>query len=154
MSAKPVQIEETHYYVIQRLWNGDWVDSSSSYHREEGLPAAVQCETQMAAIHGVDQVKMVRRDTVVTQTEVTTDVHTEHCCARHGCKYDRDKECTVATGLRPQSHMCEDCTWELYEGDGWELAELMNEMYNKGLAKSGTCESCKAPIGAVCSFCA
>lgn len=36
------------------------------------------------------------------------DVHTEHCCAVHGCKYDT-KECTVVTKKAVQSYPCEDC---------------------------------------------
>ncbi len=38
----------------------------------------------------------------------TKDVHTEHCCAEHGCKY-RDRECTVVTGTLPATYECEDC---------------------------------------------
>ena len=40
------------------------------------------------------------------------DVHTEHCCVRHGCKYDNDFACTVKTGKKPQSHLCEHCAEE------------------------------------------
>ncbi len=40
------------------------------------------------------------------------DVHTEHCCAVHGCKYG-DEDCTVVEKLRPQSYLCEDCLWAL-----------------------------------------
>lgn len=36
------------------------------------------------------------------------DVHTEHCCSEHGCKYG-DKDCTVVTGKAPQSYPCEWC---------------------------------------------
>ena len=39
------------------------------------------------------------------------DVHTEHCCAIHGCKY-RDPCCTVTTGKAPQSYDCEDCMYD------------------------------------------
>lgn len=48
--------------------------------------------------------------------EYKTDVHTEHCCLRHGCKY-RDPNCTVANGSKPQSWDCEDCEWEFSEGN-------------------------------------
>lgn len=47
------------------------------------------------------------------------DVHTEHCCKWHGCKYAYDeleeKECTVIQGA-PQSYPCEYCSmdWETY----------------------------------------
>lgn len=37
------------------------------------------------------------------------DVHTEHCCFFHGCKYGENDTCPVVTGLKPQSFPCEDC---------------------------------------------
>lgn len=44
------------------------------------------------------------------------DVHTEHCCDIHGCKYGYDafgeKDCTVSTGLKKQSHICEYCSMD------------------------------------------
>jgi len=39
------------------------------------------------------------------------DVHTEHCCYRHGCKYGKD-DCSVETGEKEQSHPCEQCCEE------------------------------------------
>lgn len=36
------------------------------------------------------------------------DVHTEHCCLKHGCKYC-DKNCTVTTKQKLQSFPCEAC---------------------------------------------
>lgn len=36
------------------------------------------------------------------------DVHTEHCCLLHGCKYN-DDNCTVVTMQAIQSYPCEDC---------------------------------------------
>lgn len=43
--------------------------------------------------------------------EYQKDVHTEHCCLRHGCKYG-DPNCTVENGTKPQSWDCEQCEWE------------------------------------------
>jgi hypothetical protein len=37
------------------------------------------------------------------------DVHTEHCCLQHGCKYGKDDICTVVTRKAPQSYPCEMC---------------------------------------------
>lgn len=38
------------------------------------------------------------------------DVHTEHCCVIHGCKYGEDDYyCTVVTRKKPQSFCCEKC---------------------------------------------
>jgi hypothetical protein len=39
------------------------------------------------------------------------DVHTEHCCSDHGCKYG-DNDCTVTTGKANQSFPCMDCDLE------------------------------------------
>jgi hypothetical protein len=39
------------------------------------------------------------------------DVHTEHCCIIHGCKYN-DENCTVANGIKTQSFPCEWCDEE------------------------------------------
>lgn len=45
-----------------------------------------------------------------------TDVHTEHCCIFHGCKYGYD-DCTVVTKIKKQSFPCEECASEYNEGD-------------------------------------
>jgi hypothetical protein len=38
------------------------------------------------------------------------DIHTEHCCIKHGCKYgDSDHECTVTSGRGKQSKPCMVC---------------------------------------------
>ena len=42
------------------------------------------------------------------------NVHTEHCCHKHGCKY-ADEDCPVATGAQQQSFPCESCGDELSE---------------------------------------
>lgn len=39
------------------------------------------------------------------------DVHTEHCCSVHGCKYG-DDDCSVAVGKKIQSFPCEACDYE------------------------------------------
>jgi hypothetical protein len=50
------------------------------------------------------------------------DVHTEHCCKKHGCKYN-DKTCTVTTGKKIQSDPCEECGNE-EEANRYQLNEL------------------------------
>lgn len=47
-----------------------------------------------------------------------TDVHTEHCCAEHGCCYG-DEMCTVAREILVQSYPCEMCEWEGNEITYW-----------------------------------
>jgi len=45
------------------------------------------------------------------------DVHTEHCCLRHGCKYMAPQTpCTVESGEKKQSHPCEFCDMENADG--------------------------------------
>lgn len=39
------------------------------------------------------------------------DVHTEHCCSVHGCKYG-DDDCPVETGKKMQSFPCEACDFD------------------------------------------
>lgn len=53
----------------------------------------------------------------------TKDVHTEHCCKVHGCKYG-DAECSVVTRQKRQSFACEDCPpwsadWPTKPGRYW-----------------------------------
>lgn len=156
---EPIQIEKAHYYVIQRRWStkgeSGWTDSSSKYWGEDGLPAALTTEADMTKLHGLGNVKMIRRDTLTTEVEIATDVHTEHCCAVpvHGCKYGDDETCTVVTGLRPQSYLCEDCSYDLNEGGGLELAHLLNEMYDKGREKGGICGRCGSEVNGLCYDC-
>lgn len=38
----------------------------------------------------------------------TKDVHTEHCCGEHGCKYG-DEDCPVALKQKIQSYPCPSC---------------------------------------------
>lgn len=44
-------------------------------------------------------------------SEKQKDVHTEHCCIHHGCKYG-EQECSVVTGLKKQSYWCESCEYD------------------------------------------
>lgn len=65
--------------------------------------------------------------------QVDTDVHTEHCCTLHGCCYGEQRtRCTVTSGQKPQSFMCEFCYDWLEEN--WDLVLLLNAMYDKGFA--------------------
>ena len=63
----------------------------------------------------------------------TKDAHTEHCCIRHGCKY-QNNDCTVVTRQKPQSSPCEEC-----ECDGiHDLTDLW--LVVKGIKQ--TCPHC------------
>jgi len=41
-----------------------------------------------------------------------SNVHTAHCCIIHGCKYGKEKDCTVVLGFEKQEYLCEDCMEE------------------------------------------
>jgi hypothetical protein len=45
------------------------------------------------------------------------DVHTEHCCLEHGCKYG-DEDCSVTNYSQKQSFPCPECDDRLDEY-GW-----------------------------------
>lgn len=59
-------------------------------------------------IRATEKTKEIMREPLL---EELRDVHTEHCCITHGCKYG-DEDCTVATGKMPQSYDCEVCGLE------------------------------------------
>lgn len=51
---------------------------------------------------------------IAKNTPVEKDVHTEHCCKYHGCKYN-DENCSVVKGEKRQSVPCESCSDEISE---------------------------------------
>lgn len=67
------------------------------------------------------------------------DVHTEHCCAKHGCKYC-DKNCTVVTGKLKQSYKSEDCWWE--EDDPHTLVKELEFLLKETLPWLNRYEDC------------
>lgn len=55
------------------------------------------------------------------------DVHTEHCCSVHGCKY-ASAACTVADGSKSPSFPCWMCEQDEQERNHW-IARLREEGY-------------------------
>lgn len=66
----------------------------------------------------------------MSEIEENKDVHTEHCCIRHGCKYGH-KDCTVATGEKEQSYECEDCGYEEVGFSQWRDNQKKIDGYDK-----------------------
>ena len=62
------------------------------------------------------------------------NVHTEHCCIKHGCKYG-DDDCTVVTRRAPQSYVCESCS----EYDGITDLNMLNLVMEN---KIKVCQHC------------
>lgn len=52
----------------------------------------------------------VSHNDLVNASNRQTDVHTEHCCVEHGCKYG-NRDCPVETGTKIQSYPCESCQY-------------------------------------------
>ena len=60
--------------------------------------------------------------------EKIKDVHTEHCCREHGCKYGDGGNCTVMSGQKTQSFACEVCDFVNEERQSW-IERLRTEDY-------------------------
>jgi len=60
----------------------------------------------------------------VREPGTPSDVHTEHCCVIHGCKYGHDT-CTVVTGEHRQSGPCEECGLTLEGFNGEQQRRLL-----------------------------
>lgn len=62
------------------------------------------------------------------------DVHTEHCCVDHGCKYGHDN-CTVTNLIEKQSYLCESCGEYFMEQSlqGPSVRERIEKMYNDAI---------------------
>ena len=147
-------VEKLYYHVVQLQGFKDvWTDHSVQYHGVDGIPGALVEQARMIDTFGPSQVKLVRREITTVEVEVLSDVHTEHCCALHGCKYGDDQECTVVMALKPQAYACEECAYDLDEGGGWVLAHLMNEMYERGRKKGAACERCGSEVTGLCYDC-
>jgi len=57
------------------------------------------------------------------------NVHTEHCCVRHGCKYGEDDTCPVTTKQQSQSYPCEDCDTSIMTEFKWgDLVEALDDV--------------------------
>jgi hypothetical protein len=57
-------------------------------------------------LNGTELVDLLHR--FDERTNLSTDVHTEHCCIEHGCKYG-DEGCPVENLQKIQSFPCESC---------------------------------------------
>jgi hypothetical protein len=63
-----------------------------------------------------------------------TDVHTRHCCVKHGCKYN-DDDCTVYHGSLKQEYPCEYCGFEdegyedegCYDNPDYDMEKLLRD---------------------------
>ncbi len=63
---------------------------------------------------------------VLEKLEVyNTDVHTEHCYNKCGCKY-HDSNCTVKLGIKKSNYPCEECSMQKEEYKGPEIVESID----------------------------
>jgi hypothetical protein len=151
------EINNDFHHIIQRRYSATepWFDCGPKYFGEDGIASAVLVEKFEAKRYGSDKVRLVRREVVITEDVVSsTDVHTEHCCIRHGCEYGPGDECSVVSGTKPQSFRCEQCDYELEDEGGLELAYAINEVYDLGFKKGNDCSVCGRSTQSLCSHCA
>lgn len=62
----------------------------------------------------LNMAELTRLEALIAEVKLSQskrDVHTEHCCVDHGCKYNSD-DCTVVYGLKVQSYPCEECQYD------------------------------------------
>jgi len=95
-------VEAVRTAVQEQPWREDEKDDPN-YGRECLCGAAIRSGGRIT--HTCSYTDDAARD------EEEKDVHTEHCCYRHGCKYGKD-DCSVETGDKQQSHPCEQCCEE------------------------------------------
>lgn len=67
--------QQDHHFIVQRAWYGTdeekgWTDSSPAYHGEPGEVAYQELYREWVEIFGQDEVRVVRRDVLVTETVV------------------------------------------------------------------------------------
>jgi hypothetical protein len=70
--------------------------------------------------------------------ESEMDVHTEHCCVYHGCKY-RDDDCPVVRQTKKQSLPCESC---YYDSEGYDQGAVYDTKSFKIVKIFETCGGC------------
>ncbi len=105
-------------HVLDRLWgvvgllDGYLKDDVTGHQELQDHFEALKHNAMMSCAHLAAQIKLCQKDNVAVFTEEEMkfkDVHTEHCCSTHGCKYGDDENCTVESGRAPQSFPCEYC---------------------------------------------
>ena len=68
---------------------------------------------------------------------MSKDVHTEHCCYRHGCKYGKD-DCPVEMGDKEQSFPCEQCDEEAADPVRAALQSFVDDFEGDFVLEDGT----------------
>ncbi len=80
---------------------------------EKAMTVSDTPEAQIAATTDDERMAAFRAMLVPPPTDCNApdrDVHTEHCCKKHGCKYGNyDGKCTVKSGEKMQSYLCVEC---------------------------------------------
>ena len=77
------------------------------------------------------------------RTMTETNVHTEHCCSIHGCKYG-DENCPVVTKEQNQSYLCEAC-----EEDGLTMEDVIETLLDIGVTVVETAIEAGGQVAAV-----
>ena len=70
------------------------------------------------------------------------DVHTEHCCIYHGCKYGHT-DCTVTTRKKTQSYECEFCQdreFKMEQALKWIVQQFEDNYMLDGVIVDNPCQ--------------
>lgn len=97
---------------------GPGVKNYLTKHYTDIMVAIADLSLTLAALQTIKGINILRHKIelviidhkyCVPEKENDRDVHTEHCCLEHGCKYG-DDDCPVETGRKRQSYQCEYCS--------------------------------------------
>lgn len=105
--TKPVGDGEPGWRIKPDAHNGDGL-MYASWGETYDLSAIERMENEIE--EAKHKIKVLRHVSIAfnREPEENTDVHTEHCCRWHGCKY-ADASCPVITDTKHQSFVCEEC---------------------------------------------
>jgi len=98
------------YYLARRGDNIDAVDIPEELYVAyvSACAAFDEIQKQLSEIYANEVVPRYQADFEKRRDGQNKDVHTEHCCVVHGCKYG-DRDCPVANKVKVQSYRCESC---------------------------------------------
>lgn len=92
----------------------DMSPKACEHHAKEEL--ANQCQVDQVINMTWVEVETQQDSAAQILNPTLKDVHTEHCCTTHGCKYGANDFCSVVQKLGPQNY-CEECYFEKHPRD-------------------------------------
>lgn len=150
--TEPTTLEKLRDHILYE--GGEWdVARARTYLETQGLyftPGKTYFALRALEAEG----HLVKKDGIVVASvwvvASETDVHTSHCCSKHGCKYGSD-ECSVVRFGFTQEFLCERCDDEEASFPAWsdELADEIWTVFHAALydSKRGMHLDGRKPLG-------